>query len=276
MWSIAVFAALISVSFAADCGTPAIPPTLGKIVGGTEAKPHSWPWQVALYTKSGIFGTWYQFCGGSLINENWVLTAGHCFYGHGATKNYKVIIGAHNLKQSESSQVTVQIEAIFVNPQYVSSTTTHDSTLLKLATPVTFNDEVSPVCLAEAGASLAAGSITWITGWGSTQEGGSTTNVLEQTSVPIVDHQKCADEYKGEQTVDDTMICAAYDQGGKDTCQGDSGGPMVFNLNGKWTQYGITSWGQGCAEPGYAGVYGSVAALRDFIDSTIKANSKRI
>jgi secreted trypsin-like serine protease len=270
---IALFA-LISVSFAADCGVPAIPPKQdSKIVGGVEATPHSWPWQVALYKKT-FLGQYYQFCGGTLINENFVLTAGHCFYGETNTKNFKVIIGAHNLKQDEPSKIEALISGIYVNPQYNAGTTTHDTTVLKLAAPVTLNDDVSPVCLADSGADIKAGSQVYITGWGSTKEGGQTTNVLYQTSVPIVDHQKCADEYKGEQNVDETMICAAYDQGGKDTCQGDSGGPLVFNQGGKWTQYGITSWGQGCAEAGYAGVYGSVAAMRDYIDSTIAAHSK--
>lgn len=265
--------AIVGVSLAADCGHPAVQPNTQKIVGGTTATPHSWPWQVALYTKS-FLGSWYQFCGGSVINENWILTAGHCFYGHGNIANYKVIAGAQNLKQSEPEQQTVTLKNIFVNPQYDQQTTTHDSTLLQLATPLKLTDAVSPVCLANPGSSLPDGTVAWITGWGSTREGGQTTATLMQTDVPIVNHDTCAKEYQGEQTVDDTMICAGYEKGGHDTCQGDSGGPLVSNVNGSWTQFGITSWGQGCAEAGYAGVYGSVAAMRDFIDSTIAANSK--
>jgi len=94
-----------------------------------------------------------------------------------------------------------------------------------------------------------------------------------QTSVPIVNQAKCKDEYSHiGANVDDTMICAGYDEGGKDTCQGDSGGPFVFqSANGIWTQHGITSWGKGCAEAHYAGVYARVTALREFINKTMSA-----
>jgi len=267
-----VLLAGFSVALADTCGKPAIQPNTAKIVGGTEAKPHSWPWMAALWTSSA-FGD-YQFCGGSLINDQWILTAGHCFYGNDKDPSkFTIYLGAHDDSTLESTQIRAKVKKIFVNPQYNPSTTTHDTTLLLLAEKVTFTDAISPVCVADLNAELAAGTPGWLAGWGSTREGGSTTSVLNQVSVPIVDHAKCVKEYSGA-TVDETMICGGYDQGGKDTCQGDSGGPYMFNVGGQWTQYGITSWGYGCAEPNYAGVYGSVAAMRQFIDDTIAKNSK--
>jgi secreted trypsin-like serine protease len=272
---LAVLVAVVYVAAAADsnCGKPAIQPnTNGKIVGGTEAKPHSWPWMAALWTSS-FFGD-YQFCGGSLINENWVLTAGHCFYQNDQDPTkFTIYLGAHDDSIVESTQIRAKVKKIFVNPQYNPSTTTHDTTLLQLSEPVKFTDAISPVCMAPLNDVLKAGTLGWLAGWGSTHEGGDTTTLLNQVSVPVVDLDTCKQEYAGN-NVDETMMCGGFAQGGKDTCQGDSGGPFMFNISGSWTQYGITSWGRGCAEAGYAGVYGSVAAMRQFIDDTIAANSK--
>jgi secreted trypsin-like serine protease len=272
---------LIAVAAADDdCGVPAIAPTNvggatgknsieGKIVGGVEANPHSWPWMVALL-ESGNF----QFCGGSLIAPQWIMTAGHCFYGHSNTPNkYTVRLGAHDDMNSESTQMDAKVEAIFVHPQFNPRAISHDITLLKLKNPVTYTDAISPVCLpAASDPDDPAGTNGVVTGWGSTQEGGNTVQRLRQVVVPIVDHQVCKREYALIGKLDDTMICAGLTNGGKDSCQGDSGGPFVFYKNNKWVQTGIVSWGKGCAEAGYAGVYGRVASFLDFIQQTMDNN----
>jgi len=68
---------LVAALEAADCGNPVIKPDTSKIIGGTEAKPHSWPWMAAIFVQYGSID-WYQFCGGSLIAAQWVMSAGHC------------------------------------------------------------------------------------------------------------------------------------------------------------------------------------------------------
>jgi len=264
---------------AAQCGVPAIPPTNvggatggnmneGRIVGGVEANPHSWPWMVALM-QSGNF----QFCGGSLIAPQWIMTAGHCFYGETNPAKFTVLLGAHDDSKNENTQKTAKVKSIFVHPSYNPRTTSHDITLLKLTAPVTYTNAISPVCL-PTGNDLddPAGTNGVCTGWGSTREGGSTVSTLRQVVVPIVDHDTCKKEYAPLGKVDDTMICAGLVNGGKDSCQGDSGGPFVFYKNNKWVQTGIVSWGKGCAEAGYAGVYGRVESFVDFIQQTMAAN----
>jgi len=263
------------------CGVPAIPPTNvggatggnqgeGKIVGGVEANPHSWPWMVALM-EAGNF----QFCGGSLIAPQWVMTAGHCFYGGGPPSSYTVKLGAHNDQQQESTQVVAHVAKIFVHPQYNPSLYSHDITLLKLTQPVTYTDAISPVCLPFSNDDVEPDDTNGVcTGWGSTREGGNTVTTLRQVVVPIVDHQVCNQEYQphGYPPIDDTMICAGLTNGGKDSCQGDSGGPYVFYRDGVWYEHGIVSWGKGCAEAGFAGVYSRVAAFLDFIHDTMANN----
>jgi secreted trypsin-like serine protease len=248
-----------------DCGVPAIKPDTTRIVGGKEAKQHSWPWMAALFKNS--FGSWYQFCGATLIHPEWVLTAGHCFYRETNVNNFKVKLGAHNKAQAESTQFEALVSEIHVHSEYNPSKTSHDMTLLKLKEPVNFTSEISPICVADTTDFVADGEMGWLTGWGTLSAGGSSSNVLMQVSVPVVKQEKCELEYPGR--IDDTMICGGFDEGGKDTCQGDSGGPWQFQKGTTWTQFGITSWGRGCAQANYAGVYGRVTALREFINKYV-------
>jgi secreted trypsin-like serine protease len=254
---------------AAGCGDPAIKPDTTRIVGGKEAKPHSWPWQAALFTRSVV---WYQFCGGTLIAPQWILTAGHCFYKQTDTKKFKVLLGAHNKKQVESTQIEAFISEIHVNPDFVYGNGSGDICLLKLAQPVTYTDAISPICLPEKGEKLPDGTLGYVTGWGNTQSGGTSSNVLLQVGLPIVNQEKCEKEYLGSAPmhIDHTNICGGYDEGGKGSCQGDSGGPWVFqSANGTWTQEGVVSWGEGCAAPNYPSVFDRVSEMRDFIDKTM-------
>jgi len=256
---------------AGKCGVPAIKPSTDEnIVGGTDAVPYSWPWQVALFQKS-IGGSSFQFCSGTVISNQWIMTAGHCFVGQeNKTSQFTVKLGVFKKADNdEPEEVVLGVSEIHVNPKYqvVLATPRYDITLLKLEKPVDFDEDVSPVCLPVQDEELpAAGTGVWITGWGDTTEGGKDSQNLEQTSVPVVDSKTCLSTYP-TRFDDTTQFCAGLKQGGKDTCQGDSGGPVVYQdpVTGAWKQLGITSWGQGCAEPNEYGVYSKVSEYLDFI-----------
>ena len=90
-----------------------------------------------------------------------------------------------------------------------------------------------------------------------------------QVPVPIISQSTCQKDYPWE-TIDDTMICAGYPEGGKDTCVGDSGGPMVCEADGKYILEGVLSWGDGCARPGnYGPVYTAVSKYLPWIENII-------
>jgi len=149
---------------------------------------------------------------------------------------------------------------------------TNDIAAIRLTTPLTLNgDTVNAICLPDA--SLRATGTAVVTGWGATREGGAVSNQLMEVSVPIVDDQTCDDLYAevgGSGMIFDSMICAGdVEDGGVDSCQGDSGGPFIVpGNNSSWVLAGVVSWGYGCAEPGFPGVYTEVAYFVDWIEKT--------
>jgi hypothetical protein len=233
------------------------------IIGGHEAEPGEWPWQVALIHAGG--DPFYdQFCGGSLIERDWVLTAAHCASGSGPN-DIEVLAGIHNLSNPESSHQRLSLSQIVVHPNYNSSTFDNDLALLRLATPATLGPRVATVPLVAAGVGNLAGQISTVTGWGLTEFG--YPDVLYEAEVPIITNAACNDSnsYDGEVTAN--MLCAGYDEGGHDTCYGDSGGPLVV-FGPTWQLAGITSWGNGCAQPQYYGVYTRVSRFIAWIETT--------
>jgi len=258
---------------AATCGLPTLKPDLTtNIVGGKDAIPYSWPWQVALF-KQPANGNAYQFCGGALISNQWVMTAGHCFYKNDQNlQQYSIRLGVFNKANlNEAGEQVVGVSEIRIHPQYDPRTTSFDITLLKLDRPVSFTDHISPVCLPTTlnEPLPQTGSGIFVTGWGATREGGAGSQTLQQVTVPVVSTNECKAAYPGA-IFENVMFCAGLKQGGKDSCQGDSGGPVVFQeTNGQWRQIGITSWGNGCAEPNYYGVYSKVSAYTGFIQQYV-------
>ncbi|XP_052454791.1 serine protease 27-like [Carassius gibelio] len=237
-----------------------------RIVGGVNAPEGSWPWQVSLQ-HSG-----YHFCGGSLINNEWVLTAAHCLPGV-STSSLLVYLGRRTQQGVNANEISRTVRTIIVHPSYNSNTNDNDIALLRLSSTVTFNNYIRPVCLAAQNSVFPSGTSSWITGWGDTQSGVNlpSPGILQETMIPVVDNVQC-NNLMGSGSVTSNMMCAGLIQGGKDTCQGDSGGPMVSKQCTVWVQSGITSWGYGCARPNSPGVYTSVSRYQSWITNNLGQN----
>ncbi|XP_026102150.1 transmembrane protease serine 9-like isoform X2 [Carassius auratus] len=234
-----------------------------RIVGGQNASPGAWPWQVSLHRNSR------HFCGGSLINKEWVLTAAHCF-DNTSPSGLTVYLGRQTQEGTNANEVSRSVSEIIKHPGYISSTHDNDITLLHLSSPVTFTDYIQPVCLASSSSTFFNRTVSWVTGWGNirTEVALPSPQNLQEVQVPVVGNRQCKCLY-GVSTITDNMICAGLMEGGKDSCQGDSGGPMVSKQGSIWVQSGIVSFGYGCALANFPGVYARVSKYQSWINEKI-------
>ncbi|MDA2925133.1 serine protease, partial [Acidobacteria bacterium AH-259-L09] len=236
------------------------------IVGGEEAQPGAWPWQAALVQSEFVEFT-AQFCGGSLIKPDLVLTAAHCLFQQGSGKRLspselEVVLGRHALSSSEGERIAVT--AVIPHPNFNLLPNDSDVAVLRLATPST----QTPITLIGPGQEelVAPGLVATVTGWGLLEDGGDGSDTLQQVSVPIVSNDTCEEVAGGDIT--ENMLCLGSEEAGKGSCQGDSGGPLVVpNAQGDgFVQVGIVSFGGQCGAPGVSGVFTRVSKFLDWIE----------
>jgi Trypsin len=227
-----------------------------QIVGGTVASAGEYPWMAQMQYR-GRFS-----CGGSLVARSWVLTAAHCVNGRAAS-DLTIILGDHRRSVAEGTEQTIAVSSVVVHPSYNPSTFNNDLALLQLASPATLNARVG---LVEFGALPLAGTLLRVIGWGTTTEGGSTSDVLRKVDVPRVSSVDCNAAYPGQIT--GSMFCGGLPEGMKDSCQGDSGGPIFLPSSRRLV--GLVSWGTGCARPGLYGVYTNLSSFSGWINSYIR------
>ena len=212
-----------------------------KVVGGTPAEEGEYPWMVRLSMG----------CGGSLVSDQVVLTAAHCVGDSGPDDTITAQYGSVDLESPDIKEY--QSEEVYVSPQY-GEDNTEDWAVIKLAEPVA---DAQLLKIADT-PDYDEGDFE-IMGWGADAENGDQQQYLLKASVPSVSDDECAKAY-GDELDPASMLCAGVPEGGIDTCQGDSGGSMIArDENGDPVQVGIVSWGQGCAEAGYPGVYTQVS-----------------
>ncbi|XP_046456353.1 brachyurin-like [Daphnia pulex] len=209
-----------------------------RIVGGVEAVPHEFPWQVAV-TIDGS-----SFCGGTLISDEWVMTAAHCADG---ANRFTLLLGAHDRTVAEPSQLTIETTAHATHPNWNPSTLANDVALIRLPEPITFTPEISPLCMSPATEPDHVGDTLLVSGWGKTADGAfqSISPVLMKVTAPAISTADCAATY-GD-IITDNILCIDT-TGGHGSCNGDSGGPLSFDNNGVYNQVGIVSFGSsaGC------------------------------
>lgn len=230
------------------------------IVGGTVATLDRYSYTVAL--SAG-----YQFCGGSLIAPDTVLTAAHCMDGSA----FDVIINRHDLRTSDGESIPKKIE--IKHPKYDSNTMDNDFALVFLDRATTEKVDFVQLNQRDSYPDVVSGAVSRAMGWGTTSSGGSSSNVLREVDLPVISNEKC-DEMYPDYPIFDSNVCTF--EPGKDSCQGDSGGPLIMPgaSASEDTLIGVVSWGVGCATSQYPGVYARVSDQIDWIKSNVCAQSK--
>ena len=265
--SVALFVLiLITMSFPAFAASSN---DLSKIIGGDDAEKGEWPSLAALVRANQSDAYKGQFCGGTLISPSWVLTAAHCLEDE-TVNSVDVVLGRYNLGSDEGERIEVQ--ELVVHPDYDSRTEDNDVALIRLSSPSSQTPSVvieqdDPDDLTEQGVDCK------ILGWGATTGMGSYPYRLQEATVPIANQAQVALNYRmAGYDLTDNMLAAGYMEGGIDTCSGDSGGPLFApNEDGTgWVVAGITSWGVGCAEIGYPGIYTKVSQYSDWISEYVE------
>ncbi|MFN0264831.1 serine protease [Tepidamorphus sp. 3E244] len=287
-------AAIAALSLGAFAGT-ANAASDSFITQGVKAADDAWPWQVRLFDgeqdPSG-------FCGGSLIDERWVLTAAHCVEG-----GYVPVVGygANTLKELSR----VGVEQVFVHPDYSFEAEEYgDVALLKLSEPVP-TDLLVEMADGDVDAKLAEYPLT-VSGWGATFDDKLDPTILDlfnlanrenpgavmrkavksgdmsipeelrEASIEYIDHEFCKQRYGSlgsNWKVSNTELCAGAPGTGKDSCYGDSGGPLVAKLpDGSYRQVGVVSWGYECGHPVFPGIYARVSKFVPWINETMSKN----
>jgi secreted trypsin-like serine protease len=263
------------------------------IVGGTAAPDGKYPWQVRLYSSdSDVVG----FCGGSIIDEKWILTAAHCLLDTDA-----VVVGYGSNDRTKTTKI--ESEKIIVHPGYIAGEKA-DVALVKLKKPIPDAKAIAYADAAQDQALLPDGANVVVTGWGAIWDFQAFQNAvdvmagrrtvserkllsdeelqaplkLHEVDIQVIDPTECKAVYKSLQVpafaIGDTEICATGLVGGKDSCFGDSGGPLVVaadNARG-YAQVGIVSWGPQCGNPLYPGVYTRVSSFSKWIKDNMSAN----
>nr|XP_034195401.1 chymotrypsin-2-like [Osmia lignaria] len=227
-----------------------------RIVNGEDAKEGEFPYQVSLQNKDSSF----HFCGGSVLNENYVITAAHCVEGKTAA-SIKVIAGTINLAAQKSEY---NVKKIIIHEKYDEADSwKNDIALLKVDKSFVKSQQVAFVPLPPKNQVVKANDKAVVSGWGRLWQGGPTTVHLQRVNIMIADQEYCKYTYKGSQNIYDSQICAYDPSVGKGPCHGDSGGPLI--VNGRLT--GLVSWLRGCGNTYSPAVFTRVSAYIEWIKS---------
>jgi len=230
------------------CGVP-LNQKSSNVIGGEDAPRGAWPWQAALEWAFG--STWFHYCGGSILSNDWAITAAHCVVSMSA--NERIVFGQLQRNNWVGEEVTRTITPgdIIIHPEYTGSVPyTADVALVRLNPPVDLasNPQLAPACLPSDESYTYAGDDCVISGWGVTTAGGSVPNHLQQGFIEVISNAECVATGPPISSNTDTNICI-FDREDQSTisCSGDSGGPLNCMRNGRYEMAGTSSWGfAGC------------------------------
>jgi secreted trypsin-like serine protease len=261
------------------------------VLGGASTSIDSLPFQVALYDPAAGSPAAGFFCGGVIVDATHVITAAHCLAGahlraKGTAPGIAVLAGSTRLDQPDPASVRDPAQAVSVDPSYNPATDDYDIGVVTLAHPLwpgsvapsaDGTGAIAPLPIDVAAAARYGGpnatpaTLATVSGWGDMSPAPSGPpsypSALQATRVPLVSDALCSAEYAAiEVAITPRMICAGSASPRADSCYGDSGGPLIVDREtparapADYVLVGLVDFGEGCGQPGFAGVYTRIAS----------------
>lgn len=256
------------------------------VINGQEAEPHTAPYIISLqlFNRTGDPAISRHRCGGSILTEHWVITAGHCVVNLPESTFLGVFAGRHNLAQSEESEDGQhrEIDEIIIHPSYWwDDDEPYDVALIKVTEPFEFGATVQPIWLPPQ--DKIHFGISRVFGWGSISLNLTAIipDRLQTAPLPIIEYDLCEAVMRGlgVSPMHPSMLCVGPLEGGGGVCSGDSGGPLVqVNERGEIELVGVASWVPvlPCGSPNSPSVFARVSFFTDWVNEVIENDSKKV
>ncbi|XP_053661097.1 chymotrypsin-2-like [Anopheles marshallii] len=251
--AVALIVGFLALAVSGDLATsdPLYQQWRGRIVGGSYARDGDFPYQASFRTGDGM-----HICGGAVLNQQWVITAGSCMAGR-TTSDTRVIVGAYRLSQGGFN---MGLRRIIIHPNFASETLANDVAVVRVSSPIVFSDAVQGVQLGSYYINVAYGAL--VSGWGRMEfSNPQFPDNLQYIAVNVISQLECRARFVApyDARIYDSTLCSSSPIG-QGTCLGDAGSPLVHGAE----LHGIVSWGIPCGE-GYPDVYARVASHRGWI-----------
>ncbi|XP_037082241.1 transmembrane protease serine 3-like [Pollicipes pollicipes] len=229
-----------------------------RIAGGNVAQPSEHPWQVALTHGRTFIG------GGTIINNQYVLTAAHCVAGLNAY-HLKVFAREHNRTTSDG-ELGLPVSSVIVHPSFSNESLAYDVALLRLSRPLNFvaySNQVAPACLPARLTEQYVNRLASVTGWGGAAANSTPSDVLRELNVRIISNSACQ---AARGTAASSVLCALSTRRGHGLCTGDAGGGLTYcNRRRRWEVVGVVSAGELCGATTAPGIYTRVTSVLSWI-----------
>uniref|UniRef100_F6R3Q1 Peptidase S1 domain-containing protein n=2 Tax=Xenopus tropicalis TaxID=8364 RepID=F6R3Q1_XENTR len=226
------------------------------------AEKGEWPWVASIQRLD--MNTYEHICTGTVLNNQWIFTAAHCFRhlnGENDIKSLQVVLGAHLLSEKEKHIQVLNVKQIIQHELYDPKVQYYDIALIQLNKPVQLNDYVQPACLPMSSATLEPLTECYLAGWGVRDEGDEPVAIMQEVKVERINSKRCNKTYLG--AIQEYHLCASQKANMK-SCQGDSAAPLMCKRKTStiFSVIGIASWGSGCSQINSPGIYTST---KDFV-----------